>query len=183
MEETATGEVLVVVVVPFPIWPLPPKPQQNTRPADGPPEARAHEWLCPSATCESPVRVPVPPTPTTETAPEELDVELFPKRPLYPNPQHAAVIENVFTAQVCVEPTLNDPTFDTVACTGEVRGDVVVLSPSWPRLFKPQHHSVPSVRDAHVEREFVATAVASLVVNTAAAEKRSVTSAVVPTPS
>lgn len=118
------------------------QPQQRSTPSERAP----HEWRV--ATARPWVQSVAEPTcvgvdTTVEAVPS-------PSWPLVLAPQHHNV-PSVRVAQVCVAlPGAGaDHVVDAPTCVGVVAG-VVVPSPNWPPELAPQHHSVPSVRVAHV---------------------------------
>lgn len=97
-------------------------------------------------------------SPCTNTGVRASDVELLPSCPEPFTPQHSApalVSAHVrsLPAEIASTPLLRP-------CTGVAGGDqrsVVVLSPSWPLRFEPQHQAEPLTSE-HVWAEPAATA-------------------------
>jgi hypothetical protein len=120
---TATGAGLMYVLVPFPISPESPRPQQRA----APPESSAQLWFLPVLTSTTPL---VRPATATGTELEKIESPV-PSWPYPWLPQHLAA--PLCTAHVCRSPAAIavTPVLSPKTATGTGLSALALL-PSWP---------------------------------------------------
>src|SRR4051794_26710499 len=173
---TCTG---TLVLAALPDAPLPSSPRVlSPQPQAVPSDRTARAWMVPAAIAVTPLRVPVPPGPTTCTGVAWLvqvapSVQPLPSWPSPARPQAQSVgaivagssviamLESLPAASALAFPLTfaRNPTFPG-PCTGTGKLlEFVLLLPSWPSPLLPQAQSDPSVRRARVWAPLAAMAV------------------------
>src|ERR1044071_9700672 len=112
--------------------------------------------------CPLPVAIATAPvSPDTATGAWKSLIEPLPSWPALLWPQHHTEAA-LPSAQLCSSPPAIAENFGSpvpITWTGVVRS-VVLPSPTWPKLLRPQHHAVPSLRIAQLWPSPAATAAA-----------------------